>query len=1256
MLGNQIILKARESKIELAEQVDHPVLITECVCNPVQSRSKMAELLLKLMEFHHYKYNQQLGICDKDGLVVCPGFTTTHVIPDGVKLGLAFNLIPSFRVAALTFTLVRVEISNWTFLTKMDGTRGRLVPTHKTWRDNQERAEVGDVGHDSQRPSQLLCKVDRLLKNQGCLDLRAHWTVILVNDDDDGGYDSDVCCFQFVDGEPVYKACCRTNIGGFHVSDYLKQLLSLKYPHHMSRITWEKVEDLKMEHCYIATDYASEARLFQKGGKEAEDKTRCWQLPWVPPPVEGLPSEEEIARKAAIKERQGQRLREMAEAKRSSRINELENELQGLEFLLQQLGNVEEKDIASFLAETGYVSKQEIESSRAKVMQSLRKAKGEPKGEQAETEEKVDPSAAEKYPLINISDNMLTPEQLKEKKKQLFLKTTSEGRQRAKQKRFEEELERERQNQQDEEKRLENPELYLEQLRAKHRELSEKVEQRKRHKTNGNHTNGNHNLSGGVGRGERLNAAQKERMRLLTTAAFDRGKGEDTFGARDEDWQLYKLMSKDNDEDEEGPDAYEAELARISSRLQDIDPNFVSKSELVPFQPVVEVPSFRPLSKEDFQIVFGVERFRCPEILFHPNLVGVDQVGVDEMAGVSIRRLPSRSQGLNERMTNSILLTGGSCLFPGIRERLEAGIRMIRPCGSPIRVVRASDQFLMRGVVQLFMLHPCNFQGKHSQDLPECLILTKFDRLGAFCRENPSSNPNTKLLPKTLENPSSFAEEEERSFQYLFIYITPDNSRTRAQANPEMDSSERRKSGLNLPAGMSETSLRLETFSGSYRAISNLSSPSKATSCSDRFIPCRSSSRLHTFGLIEKASPVKEGGNEAYFRLLKQELFGSDFGSSPAGQGSPMSPSKNMLRFKTDHSGPNSPFSPSIFGPDSGFSSEASTPPKPPRKVPKTPHKVLDAPSLQDDFYLNLVDWSSQNVLAVGLGTCVYLWTASTSKVTKLCDLGPSDSVCSVQWTREGSYISIGTHLGQVQVWDGTQCKKVRTMSGHQTRTGVLAWSSRILSSGSRDRNILQHDLRVSNDFVSKLVGHKSEVCGLKWSHDDRELASGGNDNQLLVWNQHSQQPVLKLTEHTAAVKAIAWSPHQSGLLASGGGTADRCIRFWSTTNGNQLNHVDTGSQVCNLAWSKNVNELVSTHGYSQNQIMVWKYPSMTKVATLTGHSLRVLYLAMSPDGQTIVTGAGDETLRFWNIFPSMKTPAPVKDTGVWSMGRTHIR
>lgn len=45
----------------------------------------------------------------------------------------------------------------------------------------------------------------------------------------------------------------------------------------------------------------------------------------------------------------------------------------------------------------------------------------------------------------------------------------------------------------------------------------------------------------------------------------------------------------------------------------------------------------------------------------------------------------------------------------------------------------------------------------------------------------------------------------------------------------------------------------------------------------------------------------------------------------------------------------------------------------------------------------------------------------------------------------------------------------------------------------------------------------------------------------------------------------------------------------------------------------------------------------MTQTAVLTGHTYRVLYLAMSPDGTSIVTGAGDETLRFWNVFGKPK-------------------
>ena len=87
---------------------------------------------------------------------------------------------------------------------------------------------------------------------------------------------------------------------------------------------------------------------------------------------------------------------------------------------------------------------------------------------------------------------------------------------------------------------------------------------------------------------------------------------------------------------------------------------------------------------------------------------------------------------------------------------------------------------------------------------------------------------------------------------------------------------------------------------------------------------------------------------------------------------------------------------------------------------------MLDAPDLQDDFYLNLVDWSSTNVLSVGLGSCVYLWSAHTSQVTRLCDLASDgDTVNSVAWNEKGQYVAVGTSKGHVQIWDSIASKVV---------------------------------------------------------------------------------------------------------------------------------------------------------------------------------------------------------------------------------------
>lgn len=119
------------------------------------------------------------------------------------------------------------------------------------------------------------------------------------------------------------------------------------------------------------------------------------------------------------------------------------------------------------------------------------------------------------------------------------------------------------------------------------------------------------------------------------------------------------------------------------------------------------------------------------------------------------------------------------------------------------------------------------------------------------------------------------------------------------------------------------------------------------------------------------------------------------------------------------------------------------------------PFKVLDAPQLQDDFYLNLVDWSSSNILAVGLSRAVYIWSACTSRVTKLCEVPHDDSITSVSWSQRGTHLAVGTNSGDTQIWDTNHCKLVRTLSGHLSRVGCVAWSNSIVSTGSRDRNIL---------------------------------------------------------------------------------------------------------------------------------------------------------------------------------------------------------
>lgn len=228
------------------------------------------------------------------------------------------------------------------------------------------------------------------------------------------------------------------------------------------------------------------------------------------------------------------------------------------------------------------------------------------------------------------------------------------------------------------------------------------------------------------------------------------------------------------------------------------------------------------------------------------------------------------------------------------------------------------------------------------------------------------------------------------------------------------------------------------------------------------------------------------------------------------------------------------------------------------RKISKKPYKILDAPNLQDDFYLNLIDWSERNQIAVALDSSLYLWSGCSSEITRLYETSQvNDYICSVAFCDENR-IAVGNSTGQIKVFDIAKRKKVGNFEGHYGRVGSLDWSNGLLASGSRDGAVASWDLR--SGMINRYKAHTQEICGLKWSPEGNYIASGGNDNKLVVYSQKAGSELVKFHDHKAAVKAIGWCPSNPSTLASGGGTADRHIRFFSTQTLSQNYSIDTGT------------------------------------------------------------------------------------------------
>ncbi|NXY72410.1 CD20B protein, partial [Glareola pratincola] len=273
--------------------------------------------------------------------------------------------------------------------------------------------------------------------------------------------------------------------------------------------------------------------------------------------------------------------------------------------------------------------------------------------------------------------------------------------------------------------------------------------------------------------------------------------------------------------------------------------------------------------------------------------------------------------------------------------------------------------------------------------------------------------------------------------------------------------------------------------------------------------------------------------------------------------------------------------------------------------IPLEPEVRLHITGLRNDYYLNILDWSLENLIAIAVGPAAHIWSGETLQAIESIDLNSSSKyISSLAWIKEGTCLAIGTSDGEVQLWDIESKKRLRNMFGHLSVVGALSWNHYILSSGSRLGSIHHHDVRVAQHHVGTLCQNKQSICSLKWSLTNQLLASGSSDGILNIWPSDPgvklPQP-LKTIPHSSAVKAVNWCPWQSRVLATGGGMKDGILRVWDINREKIIQSAATDSQICSLLWLPKTSEVMTGQGLPGNQMKIWKYPMLINSSELYG-------------------------------------------------------
>jgi uncharacterized protein YjiK len=209
----------------------------------------------------------------------------------------------------------------------------------------------------------------------------------------------------------------------------------------------------------------------------------------------------------------------------------------------------------------------------------------------------------------------------------------------------------------------------------------------------------------------------------------------------------------------------------------------------------------------------------------------------------------------------------------------------------------------------------------------------------------------------------------------------------------------------------------------------------------------------------------------------------------------------------------------------------------------------------------------------------------------------------------------------------------IRYMRGHTAEVWSVAFSpdGKTLASGGEDNTIILWDVATRQRLGQPLTGHTASVFSVAFSPDGKTLASGSADRTIILWDVATRQRLGQpLTGHTGPVFSVAFSPDGKTLAS---GSADRTIILWDVATRQRLGQPLTGhtAGVWSVAFSPDGKTLAS--GSWDDTIILWDAATRQRLGQpLTGHTADVWGVAFSPEGKTLASGSDDNTIILWDV------------------------